>query len=76
MTSISISYTLVYQLKGHPNYKMSKCGLMFNMKTGRKLKKCYNSGSIGYWINKKFIAIKKDGSSRILEKIPRETTLF
>ena len=47
-----------WEIKNHPNYKISKCGKVFNMKSGRQLKRCYNNGSIGYWINQKFITLK------------------
>jgi hypothetical protein len=44
---------------------------MFNVKTGREIRKRSNNGSIGYWIGKKFLIIHKDGSSKILEKITK-----
>jgi hypothetical protein len=50
MSTISISYTLKYQIKGHPQYQVTECRKVFNIKTGKQLKRCYNSGSIGYWI--------------------------
>lgn len=55
--TISINYTLKWQLKNKSNYKWSVCGKLFNCKTGRQIKKCYNGGSVGYWIDEKFITL-------------------
>ena len=77
MNSISVSYTLIYQIKGYPNYQMTQCGKMFNVKSGREIRKRYNGGSLGYWIGaNKFLVIKKDNKHKILEKIPYEHTPF
>lgn len=57
INTISITYALKYKVKGHSNYKISACNKVFNTKTGRQLKRCYNAGSIGYWINRKFITV-------------------
>ena len=57
MNTISVNYTLVWQLNFANNYKFTKCGMCFNTKTGRRLKQCYNSGSIGYNINGKFYSL-------------------
>ncbi len=54
MDSISINYTLVWQLSYDNKYQWSKCGKCFNVKTGRELKKVYQSGCVGYNINSKF----------------------
>lgn len=69
MPSFTVTYALIYQFKEAKNYKVSKCGKVFNTRTNRQIKKCYNSGSIGYWINKKFMIIPKDKST--LEKITK-----
>lgn len=68
MTSISVKYTLVWQLSFAPEYKFTKCGKCFNTKRGSQLKQCYNSGSIGYSIRSKFYSLKALRNS--LEKIP------
>jgi len=59
MNSISISYTLKYQLSFAPQYKWTSCGKCFNIKTGRQIKQVYNNGCIGYSINGKFNSLKK-----------------
>ena len=57
MTSISINYTCNYELSFAPNYKFSHCGKCFNFKSGRQIKKVYNSGCIGYSIKGKFYSL-------------------
>lgn len=57
MNSISINYTCKFELSFADNYKFTKCGKCFNFKTGREIKKVYNSGSIGYSINSKFYSL-------------------
>ena len=59
MNTISINYSLIWQFKNDTFYKISKCKKVFNCRTGRKLKQCYNGGSIGYWIAGKFIVKSK-----------------
>ena len=58
MTSISISYTLKYEISIAPEYRFSKCGKCFNIKTGRQIKKVCNNGCIGYSIKGKFKSLK------------------
>jgi len=58
MNSISISYTLKYELSFSSNYKWTACGKCFNSKTGRQIKQVYNNGCIGYSINGKFKSLK------------------
>ena len=59
MGYISISYAYNYQLDFAPNYKFTKCGLCINSKTGKVIKKVYNSGSKGYNIKGKFYSLNK-----------------
>lgn len=54
MNRISETYTLKYYLDFASEYKWTKCGKCFNVKTGRRLKQSYVSGSIGYFIHSKF----------------------
>ena len=58
MKSISISYTLKYELSYAPQYKWSEDNQCFNIKTGRRIKQVYNNGCIGYSINGKFKSLK------------------
>jgi hypothetical protein len=58
MSSMSVSYTLVFELNFAPNYKWTKCGKCFNTKTSRQIKQTYNSGCLGYNIQGKFKSLK------------------
>jgi len=58
MNSISISYTLKFELDFAPEYKWSEDNQCFNVKTGRKIKQVYNNGCIGYTIRGKFKSLK------------------
>lgn len=57
MDSISIKYTLKYELDFAPEYKWSEDNQCFNVKTGRKIKQVYNNGCIGYSIKGKFMSL-------------------
>ena len=57
--SISTTYSLVWELKGSENYKFTKDGICINTKTGNRIKKTLNGGSIGYCINGKFVSASK-----------------
>jgi len=74
MDTISITYTLIWQFKRFPNYKVTKCKKVFNCKTNRQLKSSLNGGSIGFWISKEFIV--KSKLNKELEKIPRSKLPF
>lgn len=67
MNTISINYTLIWQFKNATYYKITKCKKVFNCRTRRQIKQCYNSGSIGYWIAGKFIV--KANLNKHIEKI-------
>lgn len=55
--TISTTYALKWEVKNTPYYKVSKCGKVFNCKTGKMLKRIYNNGSIGYVIDGKFTTL-------------------
>jgi len=74
MNSISITYTLIYQISFAPEYQFTKDGKCFNTKTGRQIKQVYNSGCIGYSIKGKFRSLKYLRSK--LEKIKYINCLF
>ena len=70
MNSISVSYTLVFRFKDYPFIQVTKKGEIFNTKTGRRKKICYNGGSLGIWITpKKFIT--KSKLNNHIERIPK-----
>jgi len=47
MNTISITYALVWRLKFAKNYQFTQHGKCFNLKTGKRLKQCYNVLQIG-----------------------------
>lgn len=57
MNTISINYTLVFELNFANNYKWTKCGKCFNTLTNRQIKQTYNSGCLGYNIKGKFYSL-------------------
>lgn len=74
MESISISYTVEWQLSFANNYKWSKCGKCFNSLTGKGIKQCYKNGMIGYYIKSKFYSLTYLRSK--LERIPKQDCPF
>ena len=74
MDSISVNYTLKFELLFAPQYKWTSCGKCFNIKTGRKIKQIYNNGCVGYSINGKFKSLKKLRTQ--LVKIKKVNTPF
>lgn len=58
MQTFTIVYTVKYVLDFASNYVWTKDDLCFNLKTNRRIKQVYKSGSIGYYINSKFYSIK------------------
>ena len=58
MPTISITYTLKYELDFAPNYKFTTCKKCINCKTGREIRKVYQKGSIGYCIAGRFYSLK------------------
>lgn len=57
MQSITYTIEIVWFIKNYDCYGFGKDKNLYNLKTGRKLKQCYNSGSIGYWFGKEFKTI-------------------
>lgn len=74
MNSISINYDLKWQIRNNEKYRWSTCKKLFNVKTGRQIKKTLNCRSIGYWIDRKFITLSKLKNE--LEIIPKQKTPF
>lgn len=58
MKIISGNYSLKWQLKTNDKYAWSSCGKLFNLKSGREIKKTLNGGSKGYWIERKFMTLE------------------
>lgn len=74
MNSISVNYTLKWQVRFATNYKWTSCKRLFNCKTGREIKKTLNGGSIGYWIQCKFITLAN--LAKEVELIPKQEIPF
>jgi hypothetical protein len=54
MNRLSITYEYNYELGFAPEYKWTICGKCVNAKTGRVIKKVYNSRCLGYNIRGRF----------------------
>ena len=74
MNTISVTYTIKYQLNFATEYKWLNDNQCFNSKTGRFIKQVYCSGSIGYCIRRKFHTLKFLRNN--LEKIKKEILPF
>lgn len=69
MNGISIYYTFTHTFKYDTNYCWSENGELFNTKTGKEVKKVYNGGCLGYWINRKFYSQTKLNKDKLIRKI-------
>lgn len=58
MKTISITYTIKYELDFANHYKWLNDNSCYNNKTGRKIKQVLVGGSIGYVINSRFYSLK------------------
>ena len=56
---ITIEIKIIWHIKDIANYGFGNDKNLYNLKTCRRLKQCYNNGSIGYWIGKYFYSLKK-----------------
>jgi hypothetical protein len=61
---IQVNFTVKWQFKEYPHYKISACKKIINCKTGKIIKCTKNGGSIGYYISSKFYK-KSDINSHI-----------
>ncbi len=68
MNSLSITYAYKYVLDFAPEYKFTKCGKCVNAKTGRQIKKVYNSRCLGYNIRGKFYSLTKLRKHLVIEQ--------
>ena len=59
MNTITVTYTLKYQLDFAPEYKWTKCNRCFNVKSGREIKQTTSKGSIGYCIKGRFYSLTR-----------------
>jgi hypothetical protein len=59
MKSITYTIEIKWIIIGYDNYGFGSDKILYNLKTNRRLKQSYNSGSIGYWFGKRFIPLSK-----------------
>lgn len=59
MKSVTYTIEIEWMVVGYNNYGFGSDKCLYNLKTNRKLKQSYNSGSIGYWFGKKFHSLHK-----------------
>lgn len=66
---VTVLFTVKWQFKDYPHYKVSTCKKVINCKTGRIVKCTKNGGSVGYFISGKFY--KKSDINSHIELIPK-----
>jgi hypothetical protein len=73
MATVSVTYTIKYELSISTKYKWLNDNSCYNSKTGRKIKQTIVSGCIGYCIDGKFMSLKALRPllrKPIIEKLP------
>ncbi len=63
LINISCNYIAKWQIKEHPQYKITECKKIINCKTNRIIKETVVGYTSGFWIGKKFISKKKLNTS-------------
>lgn len=71
---VTVLFTVKWQFKGFPHYKISTCKKVINCKTGKIIKCIKSGGSIGYFISGKFY--KKSDINDFIEVIPKSKCPF
>ena len=66
---ITVNYIANYRLNFAHNYVFTKCGLCYNLKSGKLIKQVLKGSTIGYVINGKFKSLTYLRTT--LEKIPK-----
>jgi hypothetical protein len=57
MNTLTATYAYNWELDFAPEYKFTTCKKCINTKTGRQIKKAYNSRCLGYNIRGKFYSL-------------------
>lgn len=70
---IQINLKTKWRLKGKENYVWTECKRLYNLRTGRFIKKTLHGLTPGYWIGKTYI--KLDELRGCVELIPRTEKL-
>jgi len=71
---VTVLFTVKWQFKEYPHYKVSICKKIINCQTGKIIKCTKNGGSIGYYINSKFY--KKSDINNYIEIITKNICPF
>jgi len=71
---VTVLFTVKWQFKEFPHYKISTCKKVINCKTGKIIKCTKNGGSVGYFVSGKFY--KKSNINDFIEAIPKSKTPF
>ena len=74
MSVIQINIPLKWRLKNNHKYCFGIDKCCYNVQRGKKIKQSYNGGMIGYWIDKRFVSLKK--LRKEIELIPKEKLPF
>ena len=48
---VQVNFTVKWEFKEYPHYKISTCKKIINCKTGKIIKCTKSGGSVGYFIN-------------------------
>ena len=72
--TITVNYTATHLLNFAPNYVFTKCGLCYNLKSGKLIKQILKGSTIGYVISSKFYSLTYLRTK--LELIPKQKTPF
>lgn len=67
---ITVNYIANHRLNFATNYVFTKCGLCYNLKSGKLIKQVLKGSTIGYIICGKFKSLKV--LRECLEKIPKQ----
>lgn len=59
MNSFTVTYTIKYKIAFATEYVFNQFNDCYNLKTGRKIKKVYNNGCLGYSIKGNFYSLVK-----------------
>lgn len=70
MLEFTVKYVAKWQINFSTNYVFTKCGLCYNLKSGRLIKQITKNYTIGHIINSKFYSLKN--LKNYLEKIPKK----
>jgi len=67
---ITVNYIANYRISFATNYVFTKCGLCYNLKSGKLIKQVLKGSTIGYVIDGKFKSLMF--LRKLLEKIPKK----